>query len=155
MRIPVALTGFALLPPLLFGCGQRSSAPAGPGPSGSESADKEMADAVEILKSINKGIESRGPAAPGMNVNVVQVGTHRLKTTADVSVSTVINDNRAVVGLGGQTLAVEFDKGQILLDDTEKAKLPAGTKEVEIQYVAGKLSVTADGTAVVIPSAAK
>jgi hypothetical protein len=108
-------------------------------------------EATEIVKSINESIKSSGPALPGVNVGVTQVGTHRVKTTMDVSVSTAFQDERAVVSFGGRTLAVEFDKGRVLLDDTEKAKLPAGTKEVEVDFVGGKLSVTADGTAVLTP----
>jgi hypothetical protein len=50
---------------------------------------------------------------------------------------------------------VDFDKGRVLLDDVEQAKLPAGTKEVEIRYVGGKLSVTADGKVVPTPGAAR
>ena len=59
----------------------------------------------------------------------------------------------AVISLGGKKVVVEFDKGRVLLDDIEQAKLPAGTKEVEIQFVGGKLSITADGTAVLAHSA--
>jgi hypothetical protein len=68
-----------------------------------------------------------------------------------VPISTAMQDERAVVSFGGRKLAVEFDTGQVVLDDKEKAKLPAGTKEVEIHFIGGKLTVKADGTALSLP----
>jgi hypothetical protein len=149
----VALPVLALITPLLFGCGQTSSPPVVPVAAPVPAPQKGVDDAAEILKSINESIKSSGPAPSGTNVGVVQVGSRRIKTIMDVIVSTVVQDERAVVSFGGRKLAVEFDKGRVLLDDTERAKLPAGTKEVEIQFLGGKLSVTADGAAVTIPDA--
>jgi hypothetical protein len=153
MRKQVALSLLALTTPLLFGCGQTSSPPAVPAPV--PSPQKGVDDATEILKGINESIKSSGPTPPGSTVSVTQVDSHRVKTIMDAPVSTVVQDERAVIDFGGRKLAVEFDKGRILLDDAEKAKLPAGTKEVEVQFLGGKLSVTADGAAVSIPDATK
>ena len=83
---------------------------------------------------------------------MTQVGSHRIKTSMDVPISTSMQNEKAVINFGGRKLAVEFDTGQVFLDDNEKAKLPAGTKEVEVQFVGGKLTVKADGTALSIPS---
>ena len=50
---------------------------------------------------------------------------------------------------------VEFDKERIFLDDATQVKLPSGTKEVQIRFAGGKLSVTADGADVPRPEATK
>jgi hypothetical protein len=157
MRMQVALSVLALITAPLLGCGQTSSPPAVPAPAPApvSSTQKGVDDAAEILKSINKSIESSGPVPSGTNVGVTNVGSRILKTIMDVTVSTVVQDDRAVVGFGGRKLVVEFDRERVLLDDVEKAKLPAGTKVVEIQFLGGKLSMTADGAAVSIPDTIK
>jgi hypothetical protein len=134
-----------------FGCGQQSNPPAVPAPS----AQKGVDDAVEILKGVNESIKSSEPTPPGTTMGVTQVGSHRLKTVADVPTSSTINEERAVVSLGGRKLSVEFDRGQIFFEEKEKEKvsLPAGTKEVEIQFVGGKISVKADGKVITVPGA--
>ena len=155
MRKQVALPGLALITASLFGCGQASSPPVVPVPAPVPTPQTGVDDAAEILKAINESIKSSGPIPSGTNVGVTQVGSHRIKTIMDVTVSTVVQDERAVLVFGGRKLAIEFDRGRVLLDDQEKAKLPAGTKEVEIQFLGGKLSMTADGAAVSIPDATK
>jgi hypothetical protein len=149
MRQQVALPGLVLITASLFGCGQTPSPPAVP--ASVPSPQKGVDDAAEILKGVNKTIDSHGPIPPGATLNVTQVGSHRLTAIMDVNVSTVVQDERAVVSFGERKLTVEFDQGRVLLDDTEKAKLPAATKEVEIRFLGGKLSMTADGVAVSIP----
>jgi hypothetical protein len=134
----------ALMTSLLFGCGQASNPPVGPGP-----AAKGAEDASEILKGINESIKASGSASAS-GQSLTQVGSHRIKTIADVPISTAMQDERGVVSFSGRKLAVEFDTGQVVLDDNEKAKLPAGTKEVEIHFVGGKLTVKADGTALLL-----
>jgi|SRR5579864_604980 len=155
MRRPVALSVLALMAPLLAGCGQASNPDAGPGPKTNDQAAGGVNDATKILKEINEAIKSADPAVPGLNHGMTQVGSHRLKTSMDVSASTSFHDERAVVSFGGQTLTVEFDRGRVLLDDAEKAKLPSGTKEVEVHFVGGKLSVKADGTDILTLSASE
>lgn len=73
------------------------------------------------------------------------VGSHKLMTDSDVPVATAMQDNRAVVTLGQRKVTVEFDKGRILIDETDDVKLPAETKDVGIEYAGGNLKVTADG----------
>src|SRR4051812_39482740 len=107
MRRPVVLPVLALMTAPLFGCGRPSSPPADQGSSASDPAATKVDDAVEILKAI-EAARSVGPAAGGVNTNVAQVGSHRLKSTMDVSVSTAMQDERAVLGFGGRKLAVEF-----------------------------------------------
>jgi hypothetical protein len=53
----------------------------------------------------------------------------------------------AVVHFVGGKLIV--DKEAVRLDGEELAKLPEETKKVEVDYTAGKLTVTADGRSVV------
>ena len=151
MRWPVTLSGLALMTWLLLGCGQASSPSAGPGAP----PDGGVIDATKLLKAINESAKSGDPAGVGLNYGVIEMGPHRLKTIIDVPVTTLIQNERATVRFGGKTLVVEFDKGRALLDDIEKAKLPAGTKEVEVRFVDGKLTMTADGQVVLPPEALK
>jgi hypothetical protein len=65
--------------------------------------------------------------------------------------TTIVRDQGAVVEFGGRKLTVNFADGEISLDGGEKAKLPAGAKEVEVRFVGGKLLVKADGADVPIP----
>jgi hypothetical protein len=156
MRWLTTLFAPGLTAPLLAGCGQALAPPASPSPpAGATAADRDVDDATEILKGINAALKSGGPAAEGVNRSVSQVGSHRVMTAMDVRISTVLQDEKAVLGFGGRTLALEFDQGRILLDGAETAKLPAGTKAVEVQFVGGKLSVTADGNAVITPGASQ
>jgi hypothetical protein len=145
MRRPIASPLLALTTLLLFDCGQASNPPVNPGP-----ATKGAEDASEILKGINESIKASGPLPSGVSLNLTQEGPHQIKTIADVPISTAMKDERAVVSFVGRKLAVEFDTGQVILDDNEKAKLPAGTKEVEIHFVGGKLTVKADGAALLL-----
>jgi hypothetical protein len=146
MRRSIALPLLALMTLLLFGCGQASNPPVGPGP-----AAKGAEDASEILKGINESIKASGPLPSGVSLNLTQAGPHQIKTIADVPISTAMQDERGIVSFGGRKLAVQFDIGQVILDENEKAKLPGGTKEVEIHFVGSKLTVKADGTVLSIP----
>jgi hypothetical protein len=143
MRWPVVLSLLVLVTPSSSGCGRAANDPA---PAGAD-------DTAKILKSITESIKTGAPAAPGVNRGVAHVGSHTLRTTIDMPVSTVMQDERAVVSFGGRKVAVEFDRGRVVVDGAGDAKLPAGTKEVEIEFLGGKLSVKADGTAVVTPGA--
>jgi hypothetical protein len=157
MHRPAVLRGLVLMILLPFGCGQASSPAVAPAlnPPASDPVARGVDDATEILKAINKNLKSGGPATEGVNQSVTQVGSHRLKSVMDVSVSSSIQDDKAVVSFGGRTLDIEFDKGYALLDHTEKSKLPVGTKEIEIRFVGGKLSVMADGAELFRPGAPK
>jgi hypothetical protein len=146
MRWPFAWSLFALMIPLPLGCGQASRPPAGPDPAAAG-----VNEATEILKGINDSIKSEGPREEGVNYGWTQVGTHRIKTVMDVPVSSTISDERAVVTFKERKLTIDFAAGQVLLDETKKAKLPTGTKELEIRFVGGKLSLKADGTIVSMP----
>jgi hypothetical protein len=151
MRWPSALSLLVLMTLLPLGCGQASSPPAGPAPAAPDPAASGVNEATEILKGINESIKSEGPREVGVNYGVTQVGTHRVKTVVDAPVSSTISDERAVVTLGARKLTIDFAAGQVILDDSRKANMPAGTKEVEIRFVGGELSLKADGTAVTIP----
>jgi hypothetical protein len=146
VRHPMALSVVALTTVLLFGCGRESS----PSPM-----DRGIKDANQILKDVNKEIKDAGPAAGGMSLNVIQTGNHRLKTSVDATLNTWVKDEKAILTFADRTLTVDFDKEQVSLDDAEKVKLPAGTKEVAVRYAAGKLTVTADGTDVPVSSTPK
>ena len=110
-----------------------------------------------IIKAAQAAVASGRAGAStgtgGINHGSIQVGSHTLKTVMDVPVSYVMHGDSAFVDFNKQKLVVDFGKGRVLLDDTEQAKLPDGTKDVEVQFVGGKLSITADGTAVSMPAA--
>jgi hypothetical protein len=170
MRANGTWTAILLIAALPAGCAQESTPPASPAPgpvptpavapvpapapapapvaSQPKSPDTGVDDATRILKDLNASIKASGPAPPGVNQSWTQVGSHRIKTSMDVFASTELKDERAVISFGGRTLVVEFDRAQVVLDDTRKASLPAAVKEVAVQFVGGTLTVTADGTPV-------
>ena len=157
MRWPVALSVLGLMTLLLFGCGRSPSPPASPGPTGGGPA-KPADDPVALIKAVQAAASSGGvggASAGGTTNGVMQVGSHKLKITIDVPVSYSMQDESAVVNFDGRKMVVEFDKGRVLLDDAEQAKLPDGAKDVEVQFLGGKLAITADGAAVLTPSAPK
>lgn len=84
-----------------------------------------------------------------------QSGAYKVKTNTDVPLNSWIQGERATVNFAGRKIVVEFDKERILLDDATQVKLPSGTKEVQIRFAGGKLSVTADGADVPRPEATK
>jgi hypothetical protein len=147
----LAFSVLVLMAPLLPGCGGSSSPPASPSPATNAPASAGVDDAVKILKGVNESLESGGPVPAGATRGVTQVGSHRLKTTIDVPMMTEFHDERAVVSFGGRRVTVAFDKGEVHVDDMLHAKLPAGTKEVEVEFLGGKLSIKADGKAMVLP----
>jgi hypothetical protein len=71
-----------------------------------------------------------------------------VKAVIDGPASITGERDAAVVTFGGNKLRVERER--ILLNGKEQAKLPAGAKKVEFEYTAGKLTATADGTALEI-----
>lgn len=151
MRWPLTLPVFALVTLISTGCGQPSNLSTGPGPTANpKTLDTSVQDSAEILKEINK---TSNAVPEGASQSMTQVGSHRLKTIMDVPASTAMQDERAVITFGSRKVAVEFDRGQVVFDETGKATLPPGTKEVEIQFMKGKLTVKADGAAVPMPAA--
>ena len=148
MKWPVALCRLTLMTPLLVGCGQAPRPPAQPVPPGGGPAHQ-VDDSEALLKAVTAASSHGGSAAGGAGNGTMQVGSHTLKTNMDVPATEVMEYERATVLFHGRTLVVEFDKGRVLLDDKEQAKLPAGTKEVAVQFLGGKLSVSADGTGLI------
>lgn len=135
-----------VLTALLFGCGQGSNLPAGSG---------EVDDAIKELNEVKTSIKASTPVPAGASLSVAQVGSHRVKTISDVPASTVWRGESAEITVGEQKLTADFAGGKILADGAEKAKLPAGTKELEVRSIGGKLSVSADGTALLGAGGAK
>lgn len=77
----------------------------------------------------------------------LQIGSFLLKTDVDVPVAIATNNESAAIDYG-HVIVIEFANGRVLLDDTERVKLPPGTKEVEIVVISGKLSVSADNSVI-------
>lgn len=134
-------TGSVVVLALASGCGRAPAPAPAPGASGEDTA--------AFFKGVEETISSGGGASFSgggvANFSSIQFGTHRLITRADVSVTTVTKDETVNITLGKQSVAVAFDKGTIVVDGTERGTLPAATKVVDVEFLAGKLTVKADG----------
>jgi hypothetical protein len=160
MRLSLGLGAFPLLAVLASGCGQPPEQATDAGQPSAPGAAEANADEV-IAKTLKAVAEKGGSAtatsspAGGLNNNSISVGSRTIRTATDVPTNTMVQNSTAVIEFGGKKLEVEFEKQRILLDGTEQAKLPAGAREILVQSVGGKLTVTADGAALIPPSAAK
>jgi hypothetical protein len=74
------------------------------------------------------------------------VGGRQVRAVVDNPAFVSSEGGAAVITSGGRKLVVEKDR--ILLDGKEQVKLPAEAQKVDIEYVGGKLTVTADGVPV-------
>jgi hypothetical protein len=153
MDRPVVLPLLVLMTVLPMGCRETPSPPqANPVPT---------ADPAALIKAATAAVKAAGDStarsssAGGATQSMIHVNSNTLKLNSDVPMDSSMQGAIAVVNLGKRKLVVEFDKGRVLLDDTEPAKLPTGTKEVQINFLAGKLTVTADGTAVLTAEVAR
>jgi hypothetical protein len=138
MRSPVALGVPAVILALLFGCSQ-----------GSSPTSKSLRPVAWVSASENESLERMNHHADS------RAGPHTLKVHTDVPHYTWIQGPRAGSSFDGHELVVEFNTERVLLDNTPAAKLPTGTKEVEIRFAGGKLSITADGADVARAEAIK
>jgi len=82
-----------------------------------------------------------------------KVGERVVNATIDGSASISSQDDKADVHFSGRTLTVE--KERVVLDGKELSKIPAAAVKVEIEVQRGSLSVRADGTVVVPPTAVR
>jgi tRNA A-37 threonylcarbamoyl transferase component Bud32 len=73
-------------------------------------------------------------------------GERELEISLDGGADISSNGNVTLVRLPAGTLILE--KGTVRLDQEELAKLPEGVRKVEVDYSAGKLTIIADGKAV-------
>jgi hypothetical protein len=130
---------FVVLVALSFGCGQTQSPPAGPSQPPTQSGPS-AEDVAAIVKATQDAASKGGGASA-----TVQVGDHRLRVHADAPVNVVGSNNHLVVDIQGRHLDVDFENSRVMLNEAEYAKLPAGTKDVEIEFRSGNLTVKADG----------
>jgi hypothetical protein len=86
------------------------------------------------------GCQSRTPISGS-----AQVGSHEVKFDLDGPGSIFMSADRpaATITFAGGTVVVESE--QVLLNDSEIAKLPEDAKIVMVEHKAGKLTNTADG----------
>ncbi len=138
------MLSFVVLVALSFGCGQTQSPPAGPGQATQSGPSAE--DVAAIVKATQDAASKGGGAASGtFGDTTVQVGDHKLSVHADAPATVVGSTNHAVADIQGRHLDVDFEHGRVMLNEAEYAKLPAGTKDVEIEVRGGKLTVKAGG----------
>ena len=137
---------FVVLVALSFGCGQTQSPPAGPSQPPTQSGPS-AEDVAAIVKATQDAASKGGGAASGTfgSSATVQVGDHKLSVHADAPTSVVGSNNHLVADIQGRHLDVDFENGRVMLNEAEYAKLPAGTKDVEIEFRSGNLTVKADG----------
>ena len=81
----------------------------------------------------------------GQSASQVTVNGRQVKATADVAVRINFQGDVAMVKLDERTVAVDFGKNSIVVDEKEHAKLPAASKVVEVRFLEGKLTFSADG----------
>jgi hypothetical protein len=87
-----------------------------------------------------------GPKTVGRSNLGTTIGDREVKASLDGSGFISRQGDAAVISFGGGKLLV--DKASVQLDGNELAKLPEEAKQVEVDYTAGKLTITADGTEV-------
>ena len=144
---------FVVLFALSFGCGQTQSPPAGPSQPPTQSGPP-AEDVAAIVKATQDAASKGGGAASGAIGNTtVQVGDHKLRVQADAPANVVGSKNHIVADIQGRHLDVDFENGRVMLNEAEYAKLPAGTKDVEIEFRSGNLTVKVEGKEV--PKSAK
>jgi hypothetical protein len=71
------------------------------------------------------------------------VGGRHVTAVIDGPASISTEGEQAIVTAGEHKIVVAKDR--VLLDGQEQAKLPANAKEIEIEFIDGKLAVKADG----------
>jgi hypothetical protein len=138
---------FVVLVALSFGCGQTQSPPAGPSQPPTQSGPS-AEDVAALVKATQDAASKGGGAASGTfgtATATVQVGDHKLSVHADAPVNVVGSSNHLVADIQGRHLDVDFENGRVMLNEAEYAKLPAGTKDVEIELRSGNLTVKAEG----------
>jgi hypothetical protein len=137
---------FVVLVALSFGCGQTQGPPAGPSQPPAQSGPS-AEEVAAIVKATQDAASKGGAAASGAfgASATVQVGNHKLSIHADVPANVVGSSNHLVADIQGRHLDVDFENSRVMLNEAEYAKLPAGTKDVEIEFLSGNLTVKAEG----------
>jgi hypothetical protein len=108
--------------------------------------------AIQDMPDINAAIKSASAPVPGANQHTVTViGKHTVTVATDVAAGTSGNDDQMTVTFGSHKIVFDFAKQRILLDNDEPRNMPADAKQVNLQYVGGKLKVTIDGQPASLP----
>ena len=88
-----------------------------------------------------------GGKPEGRSNLATKAGDREVKASLDGAGFISSDGNTAVISFAAGKLVVE--KKAVRLDEEELAKLPEEAKLVEVDYTAGKLTVTADGKSIV------
>jgi hypothetical protein len=98
--------------------------------------------------------------APGCQAKTT--GRSNLSTTIEGRTVKASLDGGGFISIENNVAAIEFSAGKLVvgktsvtLDGREIAEVPEEAKQVTIDYTAGKLSITADGTAVPVSGVEK
>jgi hypothetical protein len=84
-----------------------------------------------------------GPQAAGRAILSTKLPGREVKATLDGNGFISGTETSATINSGAGKIVVEQES--VKLDDVELAKLPADAKLVEVDYIAGKLTISADG----------
>lgn len=93
---------------------------------------------------VTGGTAKAGRATSGESTATATVNGRRItaKSRGD-SVSIQSADGKAMISVGDHRLTVEDSR--LLVNDVERAKFDAQAEEIELELIAGKVSLTVDG----------
>ncbi len=98
---------------------------------------------IGLLTVTVAGITGCGSRNGGRSILGTKIGDRDVKASLDGGAFISSQGDDAIVTFSGGKLIVE--KESVKLDGKELVKLPGDAKKVEIDYTAGKFTVTADG----------
>ena len=94
-----------------------------------------------------------GPVKPGRSILGMTIGSREIKASVDGGAFISSDGDTAVLSFSGGKLMVKKDT--IELAGKELAKISEDSQKVEIDYTAGKLTITVDGDTVLPSDPAK
>ena len=107
---------------------------------------------VFLATSIGCQVDVSAPIKTNSNRATTTANGHTLSVASDVSKSTSLVDDTETVRLGDHQLVVEFTKHQVFFDGKELVALPSETKQLDVEYLEGKLVLKADGNLLILPA---
>lgn len=108
---------------------------------------------IGLLAAMFPLIAGCGAKTVGRSDLGTTIGDREVKASLDGAGVISSPGEAAVISFRGGKLVV--DKASVQLDGKELAKLPEETKRVDVDYTAGKLTITADGNELVTAALGK
>ena len=101
---------------------------------------------VGVLTAMVAVIAGCGPKNVGRSILSTKIGDREIKASLDGGGFISSQGDAAAISFGGGKLI--FEKDSVQLDGKVLGKLPKEAKKVEVDYTAGKLTITVDGESV-------